>query len=205
MKPDIIIETGIAHGGSLILSASMMVLLELEECLKGNLRQFFISNTKRKVVGVDIEIRDHNKKAIKDHFLSFLIEIIEGSSTDPNVIKKVRDICSNYKKAMVFLDSNHTSEHVFNELIAYAPCVGVGSYCVVWDTGIEELPADFYRNRPWGRGNNPMTAVHKFMRWMKEDRVTDKNGIAVRYKIDKSIHQKLAITAAPFGFLKRIR
>lgn len=206
VKPDLIIETGIAHGGSLILSASLLALLDLEECIKNKPESDrFPLKAKRKVIGIDIEIRAHNKKAIQEHFLSNYIEMIEGSSINQNVVQKVYNICSNYRKAMVFLDSNHTSDHVLNELIAYGPCVAKGSYVVVWDTGIEDLPEDFYPDRPWGKGNNPMIAVREFIKLTKRNQVKDKDGTPMKFEIDKLIHQKLVITAAPYGFLKRVK
>lgn len=183
VKPDLIIETGIAHGGSLIMSASMLALLDY--C--------GIEKAKRKVVGIDIDIKPHNRAALESHPLAHLVELIVGSSSELNVIEQVCAIAEGYKKIMVFLDSNHTHDHVLAELKAYAPLVSVGSYCVVWDTGIDDLPDRFYNDRPWGKGNNPKTAVHEYLEHIDG------------FEIDKTIEHKLAITAAPDGFLRRVR
>jgi len=192
IKPDLIIETGIAHGGSLIMSASMLALLDYCEAAdKG--AALDPRGSRRHVVGVDIEIRPHNREAIEAHPMAHLIEMIEGSSVAPNVVEQVKAIAKGYKKILVFLDSDHTHDHVLAELEAYAPLVSVGSYCVVWDTGIEDLPEGFYPNRPWGKGNNPKTAVYEYLR------NTD------CFEIDRLISHKLMITASPDGFLRRIK
>ena len=184
-KPDLIIETGIAHGGSLILSASLLCLLDVMEGVDPR-------KSHRKVVGVDIDIRSHNRKALDDHPLSFKLELIEGSSISPGVIKEVRNHADSADKVLVSLDSNHTHEHALAELNAYADLVSVGSYCVVFDTVIEDLPADSFPDRPWDVGNNPKTAVHH---WLKDH---------PEFEIDKSIDDKLLISVAPDGYLKRI-
>jgi len=189
VKPDLIIETGIAHGGSLILSASMLALLDYCE------GYLFDNPSKRKVIGIDVEIRQHNRKAIVDHPLSHLIRIIEGSSTNPDIIKQIYKITKDYDKMMIFLDSNHTCEHVLQELKLYTPLISIGSYCVVWDSGIEELPNYMLENseKPWRKGNNPKTAIHKFLK-------TNNN-----FEIDKELENKLMITSTSDGFLRRIR
>lgn len=175
VKPDLIIETGVAHGGSVVLSASMLQLLAHGE-----------------VVGIDIDIRSHNRSAIENHPLSDRIKLIEGSSIDPNVVERIHALAKG-KRVLVFLDSNHTHEHVLAELKAYAGLVSVGSYCVVFDTFVEDLPADYiWEDRPWGKGNNPKTAIWE---WLK----TNSN-----FEVDKSIEDKLLITSAPDGFLRRI-
>lgn len=197
VKADLVIETGIAHGGSLIMSASMLALLDYCEAIeKGEVLK--ILNPLyygRKVIGIDIEIRPHNRKAIEEHPLSRLIQMFEGSSTDPDVIKKVMSTAKEYKNKniMVFLDANHAHNHVLAELKAYAPLVSIGSYCVIWDTGIEDVPEHLYNNRPWGKGNNPYTAVHEYLK------NTD------YFKIDKEIEKKLMITSSKDGFLRRIK
>jgi cephalosporin hydroxylase len=192
VKPDLVIETGIAYGGSLIMSASMLALLDY--CNAVDQRVAFKPwESKRRVLGVDIEIRPHNREAIKAHPMAHLIEMIEGSSVYPDVVTQVTTIAKDYEKILVFLDSSHTHDHVLAELEAYAPLVSIGSYCVVWDTGIEDLPENFCSDRPWGKGNNPKTAVYEYL----------KNTNC--FEIDELIHHKLMMTAAPDGFLRRIR
>ena len=149
---------------------------------------------KGKVVGIDIDIRPHNKKAIFAHPLSDKITMLEGSSIDKNIIKKVYTIAKNKKRVLVCLDSNHTHDHVLAELRAYAPLVNIGSYCMVGDTGEEELPSDVIpKNRPWGKGNNPGTAVWEFLKENKN------------FKIDEYVDSKLVLTGSPNGYLKRIK
>lgn len=177
LKPDLIIETGIAHGGSLIFSASMLELMGGDGI----------------VVGIDIDIRQHNKIEIEKHPMSKRIIMLEGSSVDEMIFKKVKDIAKKRKKIMVFLDSHHTHEHVLRELKLYSTFVSVGSYIVVFDTVIEDMPKHFFRDRPWGVGNNPKTAVKEFLK-------TSRNFI-----IDKTIPDKLLITVAPDGYLRRMR
>lgn len=184
VKPDLIIETGIAHGGSLVLSASLLALLDIAHPLP--------DSRKRKVLGVDIDIRPHNDAAIKSHPLADWMESFVGSSVDVNTIDFVRNFASNYKEVMVLLDSNHTEEHVLAELRAYAPLVTVNSYCIVSDTIVEDLPKSLYPNRDWGPGNNPKTAVWKYL---KEN---------PSFEIQKDIENKLLVTSAPDGYLKRI-
>ena len=182
VKPDLIIETGIAHGGSIIFSSSMLALLEKTNQIEKGL-----------VVAIDIDIREHNRIDIENNPLSSSIKMIQGSSVDEDVIEQVHSIAANYKRVLVVLDSNHTHDHVLNELDAYAPLVSVGSYCVVFDTCIEDTPDDFYSDRPWCKGNNPKTAVWEYLK--KND----------DFEIDKTIENKLLITAAPDGFLRRIK
>jgi cephalosporin hydroxylase len=191
VKPDLIIETGIAHGGSLILSASMLALIDYCEAIQER-KALIPGESHRKVLGIDIDIRPHNKEAMENHPLSNLIHMIQGSSIAPEIIEQVRSFSKNYKKIMVFLDSNHTHHHVLKELEGYAPLVSLESYCVVFDTVIEDMPTDSFPDRPWGKGNNPKTAVWEFLR---------KNG---KFEIDKGIENKLLITVAPDGFLKRV-
>lgn len=182
IKPDLIIETGIAHGGSIIFSASM---LELNAAGGGP--------AEAEVLGIDIDIRAHNREAIEAHPMFKRISMIQGSSIAPEVIAEVRARAAGSQRVMVFLDSNHTHEHVLAELNAYAPLTSLGSYCVVFDTAIEEVPAAMSADRPWGPGNNPMTAVHAFLK------TTD------RFEIDRDISNKILITVAPDGYLKCIR
>lgn len=192
IKPDLIIETGIAHGGSLIFSASMLAQLDMCEAIEGG-STIDPSKSKRKVLGVDIDIRAHNKEAILKHPMASRIEMIQGSSIDQDIIKQVHDFAADYSKILVCLDSNHTHEHVLAELEAYAPLTSVDSYCVVFDTIVEDLPGDMFPNRPWGPGDNPKTAVWEYLKTHTE------------FEIDEAIHNKLLITVAPDGFLKRVK
>jgi cephalosporin hydroxylase len=192
VKPDLIIETGIAHGGSLILSASMLALLDLADAAeKGELVDPLKS--KRKVLGVDIDIRAHNRAAIEAHPLAARIEMIQGSSIAPEIVEEVRKVASRYSKILVCLDSNHTHDHVLKELELYAPLTSVGSYCVVFDTIVEDLPKELSGDRPWGPGDNPKTAVHEYLKTHKE------------FEIDKLTEHKLLVTVAPDGYLRRVR
>ncbi|MDQ0132780.1 cephalosporin hydroxylase [Neorhizobium galegae] len=192
VKPDLIIETGIAHGGSLILSASMLALLELSEAAeKGEVVD--PAKPKRKVLGIDIDIRPHNKAAIEAHPMASRIEMIQGSSIAPEIMDQVRKVAAGYSRILISLDSNHTHEHVLEELKLYAQLTSVGSYCVVFDTVVEDLPKELAGDRPWGPGDNPKTAVFEYLKTHPE------------FEIDKSIENKLLITVAPDGFLKRLR
>lgn len=184
VKPDLIIETGIAHGGSLILNASLLALLDLCE---GRAEP-------RRVLGVDIDIRPHNREAIEEHPLASRITLIQGSSIAEDVVRQVKAVASGAQKVLVILDSNHTHEHVLEELQLYSPLVSSGSYCVVFDTVVEDMPEDFFPDRPWGRGNNPKTAVHAFLG----------SSLGQNFAIDRTIQDKLLITVAPDGFLKRL-
>ena len=182
VKPDLIIETGIAHGGSLIFSASMLELLA-----------FCGGPTDGGVIGIDIEIRPHNRKAIEEHPMFRRISMIEGDSTADEVITLVHEKARKHRTILVCLDSNHTHDHVLKELRAYAPLVTKGSYCVVFDTIIEDMPAGSFPDRPWDKGNNPKTAVWEYL---KETNM---------FEIDEDIPNKLLITVAPDGYLKRVR
>lgn len=181
VKPDLIIETGIAHGGSLIFSASMLELVAI--CGGGD----------GKVLGIDIEIRPHNRQAIEAHPMIKRISLIEGSSIAPSVIAQVRDKAKEKERILVCLDSNHTHDHVLAELEAYASLTSAGSYCVVFDTVVEDMPKNLSGDRPWGPGNNPKTAVHQWLATHPE------------FQIDLSIQNKLLITVAPDGYLRRVR
>jgi cephalosporin hydroxylase len=192
IKPDLIIETGIAHGGSLIMSASMLALIDYCEAVNQT-KVLDVQKSIRCVLGIDIEIRPHNRKAIEAHPMAHLIEMIEGSSIEPDIVEQVKEKAKGHEKILIFLDSNHTHSHVLAELEAYASLTSVGSYCVVWDTGIEDLPAGFCTGRPWGKGNNPKTAVFDFLRTNDD------------FIIDRNIDNKLLITGARDGFLKRTK
>ncbi len=191
IKPDLIIETGIAHGGSLILSASMLAMLDMCEAIETG-ATINPKESKRKVLGVDIDIRAHNRAAIEAHPMASRIQMIQGSSIAPDIIEQVHTVAANYARTMVMLDSNHTHAHVLAELQAYAPLTSVGSYCCVFDTVIEDLPKEIFPNRPWGPGDNPKTAVWEYLKTHAE------------FEIDKSIQHKLLITVAPDGYLKRV-
>lgn len=191
VKLDLIIETGIAHGGSLILSASMLALLDYEDALK-NGQVIDPAKPKRKVLGIDIEIRPHNRIAIESHCMASRIKMIEGSSIDSKIIDEVKNATVNYLKILVFLDSNHTHDHVFAELEAYGHLTSIGSYCVVFDTIIEDMSAGSFPDRPWDKGNNPKTAVWEYLK------------IHPEFEIDKHIDNKLLVSVAPDGYLKRI-
>lgn len=192
IKPDLIIETGIAHGGSLIFSASMLALLDMcDAIVAGESINPRVSH--RKVLGIDIDIRAHNRAAIEAHPMASRIQMIQGSSIVPEIIDQVHAIAKNYSCVMVCLDSNHTYEHVLAELHAYALLTSVGSYCVVFDTLIEDMPKEMFLDRPWGPGNNPKTAVWDYLKTHPE------------FQIDKSIQHKLLITVAPDGYLKRLK
>ncbi len=205
VKPDLIIETGIAHGGSLMLSASMLALLDIAEAIENGISEWNPRESKRKVLGIDIEIRPHNRTAIEAHPMYSRIQMIEGSSSDRKVIDEVHKIASNYNVIMVILDSLHTHDHVLAELEAYAPLVSLGSYCVVFDTIVEDLPSGSYPDRPWDKGNNPKTAVWEYLRCLKEEGRTGCDGKPLHFEVDKSIENKLLITVAPDGYLKRVK
>ncbi len=191
IKPDLIIETGIAHGGSLIFNASMLALVEMSQAIE---KKQIIEPSKPKsmVLGIDIDIRKHNEIAIKSHPMYSRIKMIEGSSVDESTLAKVNSFAANFSKVLVCLDSNHTYDHVLKELELYAPFVSKDSYCVVFDTIIEDLPPEEFPNRPWGPGNSPKTAVNKFLLDHPE------------FMIDKEIDHKLLISVCPNGFLKKI-
>lgn len=192
VKPDIIIETGIAHGGSLIMNASLLAMLDYCEAIESG-EVLDPAKPKRRVLGVDIDIREHNRLAIEAHPMSNRIDTIQGSSIAPEIIKQVFDYARNYKRILISLDSNHTHNHVLAELEAYAPLTSVNSYCIVFDTVVEDMPAELAGNRPWGPGDNPKTAVWEYLKTHSE------------FEIDKSIQNKLLITVAPDGYLKRVK
>ena len=184
-KPDIIVETGIAHGGSIALSASCLSILDVIDDINPR-------DSLRKVIGIDINIRSHNLEALNIHPLSFKWKLFEGSSIDKNIIDKVKKEIKPENKVLVLLDSNHTHEHVLKELNLYADLVSINSYCIVYDTCIEFMPPNSFPNRDWDIGNNGFTAVKE---WLKNK---------TNFVIDKKIENKLLITVAPSGFLKRV-
>lgn len=204
VRPDLIIETGIAHGGSLILSASMLAMIDY--CEAGEAGETLDPfNTQRRVLGIDIDIRQHNRIAIEAHPMSHRIDMIQGSSISPEVVKQVQETARGYKRVLIFLDSNHTHEHVLAELEAYAPLTSMGSYCVIFDTVIEDMPDDAFPDRPWGKGNNPKTAVREYLRRLKEEGRTASDGAPLHFEINKMMENKLIITVAPDGYLKRVK
>lgn len=177
VRPDLIIETGIARGGSLVFYASMLELLSGE----------------RWVLGIDREIRAHNRTAIESHMLARRIVLREGSSLSDDVIADASAMAAKATAVMVVLDSDHTHAHVLSELRRYAPLVTSGSYLVVLDTVIDDMPADYFRDRAWGAGDNPKTAVRAFLDETDE------------FEIDTHYDDKLLVTSAPTGYLRRTR
>jgi len=177
IKPQLIIETGIAHGGSLIFYASMLELLG-----GGGM-----------VLGIDIDIRAHNRVEIEKHPMFKRIKMIEGSSIDKEIISQVYAFSKGKSPILVVLDSMHTHAHVLEELKAYSPLVTNGSYLIVFDTVVEDMPEDFFPDRPWGKGNNPKTAVWEFLK--SDD----------RFVVDEEMEHKLLITVAPNGYLKCVK
>jgi cephalosporin hydroxylase len=173
VKPDLVIECGIAHGGSIIYYASLLELQGHGE-----------------VLGIDRDIRPHNREAIESHPMFKRISMIEGSSVDLAVVEQVRALAAG-KKVILVLDSNHTHEHVLEELRLYAPLVSVDSYCVVMDTVVEDMPASLFGDRPWAPGDNPKTAVHAWLKTHPE------------FEIDHAMDAKLAVSVAPHGYLRR--
>lgn len=175
-RPDLIIETGVARGGSMVFYASMLELI----------------GSPALVAGVDIEIRPHNRQAIEEHPLAHRIKLIEGSSIDPAIVAQVAKLAASAKRVMVILDSMHSHEHVARELELYSPMVTRDSYMVVFDTVVEFMPDDFFPDRPWGKGNNPWTALQEFLKTNH------------RFQIDAEYDSKLLISVAPGGYLKCI-
>ena len=192
VKPDLIIETGIAHGGSLIYNASLLALLDVCDGINSN-KKIDPNISKRKVIGIDIDIRQHNKIEIQNNPMHSRIMLIEGSSIDKNVIVKIEKEVKKYKKILVCLDSNHTTEHVAAELNAYSKFVSKDSYCIVFDTIVNDMPKSIFKDRPWGPADNPKIAVKNFLK-------NNNNFI-----VDEEINNKLMISVAPDGYLKRIK
>ncbi|MEI8166148.1 MAG: CmcI family methyltransferase, partial [Chloroflexales bacterium] len=177
VKPDLIIETGIAHGGSLIFHASLLEMIGGDGL----------------VLGIDIDIRAHNRSMIEQHPMYRRIKMIEGSSIADDVFAQVKEIAQSRQRILVSLDSNHTHDHVRRELEIYAPFVRAGSYLVVFDTVVEDMPESFFQDRPWGHGNNPKTAVWDFLKTNE------------RFVVDNELEQKLLFTVAPGGYLKCVK
>jgi cephalosporin hydroxylase len=175
VRPDTVVECGIAYGGSLVFYASMLKHI----------------SPHAKVIGIDVEIRLQNRAAIEAHPMSECIELVEGSSVDPAVVAQVHAGCAGARRVVVALDSNHTAAHVLAEMRSYAPLVGVGSYLVVFDTVIDDIPRESLGARPWGRGNSPRTAVDEFLR------------TEPAFEADPELGERYVITGAPGGFLRR--
>ena len=193
VKPDLIIETGIARGGSLIFYASLLELISQSG-----------KNKKAKVLGIDIEIRKNNLRYIKEHPMFKRINLIEGPSTNKKIYEKVYKFSKKFKKIMVFLDSNHTGKHVFDELEIYAKLVTKNSYCIVFDTIIEDLPKVYGKNRSWGKNDNPKSALKKYLKKINQKSFFDLKKQKINFKIDKTIESQILISVAPGGFLKRL-
>lgn len=191
VKPDLIIETGIAHGGSLIMNASFLAMLDYCDAIE-NSESIDPTKPKRRVLGIDIDIREHNRTAIEEHPMSNRIDMIQGSSISQEIVSQVKSYAKNFNRILVCLDSNHTHEHVLAELHAYADLTSINSYCVVFDTIVEDLPENFYPGRTWGPGDNPKTAVWEYLKAHPE------------FEIDIAIDNKLLISVAPNGYLKRV-
>jgi cephalosporin hydroxylase len=203
VRPDLVIETGIAHGGSVIMSASMLALLDYCDAVEAGV-PLDPRATRRRVLGIDIDIRTHNRAAIERHPLAHHIDLIQGSSIAADVVSEVRRRAGGFARVLVSLDSNHTHEHVLAEMEAYAPLTSEGSYCCVFDTVIEDLTVEALRDRSWGQGNNPKTAVWEYLRRLKEEGRRAADGARLALEIDKTIENKLLITVAPDGYLKRV-
>lgn len=209
IKPQVIIETGIAHGGSLMLSASLLSMLDYCEAVQSGTSLDPRDPTGRRVIGIDIDIRAHNRAAIESHPLAHRIAMIEGSSIAPETVERVARLVGGRSPVMVILDSNHTHEHVLAELEAYAPMTSLDSYCCVFDTLIEDLEGVVWPGRDWARGNNPRTAVRAYLRSLND---AERSGAArrgadgelLRMRVDDHITDKILISVAPGGFLQRI-
>ncbi|WP_299669708.1 cephalosporin hydroxylase family protein [uncultured Ruegeria sp.] len=191
VRPDLIIETGIAHGGSLIQSAAMLAMLDMCDAISAG-ETIDPATSKRKVVGIDIDIRSHNEAAIKAHPMASRIDMMQGSAIDPQLVAQVQEIAGGYERVLVCLDSMHSHAHVLEELNAYAHLVSVGSYCIVFDTLIEDLPEAPDNPRPWSVGDNPKTAVEA---WLPDN---------PQFKVDWAVEHSLAASVAPSGYLKRV-
>ena len=202
VKPDFIIETGIAHGGSVIMTASMLALLDYCDAVQAG-QTLDPRKPHRRVLGIDIDIRPHNRAAIEAHPMAHRIDMIEGSSIASEVIAQVLEKAKDFGRIFVCLDSNHTRDHVLAELEAYAPLVSRGSYCVVFDTIIEQLPGAMFTDRPWGPGNSPMTAVQAFLSRLESEHVIAHDGERLKFAADGQIDGKLLISVAPRGYLRR--
>tara|TARA_R110000868_G_scaffold139625_5_gene354622 strand:+ start:757 stop:1563 length:807 start_codon:yes stop_codon:yes gene_type:complete len=192
-RPDLIIETGIAHGGSVVNSAHMLATLDLADAMSSG-GPYDWANSRRRVIAVDVDIRTHNQQLIDSHPLQHFIKMIEGSSIDIGVVKEIERLADGYDRVLVLLDSHHTHDHVLAELNAYAPLVSPGSYCVVYDTVIEDLPQNYFLDRPWEPGNSPFTAVESFLA---------QSGVAEEFERTHEYNTKLVLSGCRAGYLQR--
>ena len=190
VRPDLIIETGIAHGGSLVLSASLLAMLDMCDAIESG-ATLDPRQSNRKVIGIDIDIRQHNRVAIEAHPMASRIQMVQGSSIAPETIAAVHAAAAGYQRVLVLLDSMHTHDHVLAELDAYAPLVTPGGFCVVFGTFVEDMPPGFFDDRPWDVGNNPKTALRQWLLTHPE------------FEVDPAWPHKLMVTVAPEGFLRR--
>lgn len=193
VKPDLVVETGIAWGGSLMFTASMLAILEACEEIDNG-----------KVVGIDIDIRPHNRKSILSHPLAKKINLIEGSSIEDTIVHQVKSFARQHNRVLVCLDSNHTHDHVLAELEAYAPMVTTGSYCIVEDTIIEDAPEGMVSERPWGKGNSPKTAVWEYLKRISAGDRQGLDGEPLAFEIDSLTEDKILLTGFPDGYLRRL-
>tara|TARA_R110002012_G_scaffold185374_3_gene351947 strand:+ start:1904 stop:2686 length:783 start_codon:yes stop_codon:yes gene_type:complete len=191
-RPDLIVECGVARGGSLVFNASMLALIDYCDMMSGG-KGGTVESYPSKVIGIDIDIRSHNRAALDAHPLQHKIDLVEGSSIDGEVVAEVRSLAKAYSNIMVILDSNHTHDHVLEELRQYAGLVGNGNYCVVLDTVIEHMPKEMHENRSWGPGNSPKSAVDTFL---------EENNC---FEVDEKIDDKLLISVGRGGYLKRVK
>lgn len=203
VKPDLIVETGIAHGGSLIMSASMLALLDYCDAAAAG-ETLDPQTPRRRVLGIDIDIRANNRTAIEAHPMSHRIEMIEGSSIAPETVTRAQETAARCERVLVCLDSNHTHDHVLAELEAYAPLTSEDSYCVVFDTVIEDMPSGSFPDRPWDKGDNPKTALQEYLKRLQNEGRRAADGNPLNFEIDKTIDSKLLITVAPDGYLRRV-
>jgi cephalosporin hydroxylase len=203
VQPDLIIETGIAHGGSLIQSASLLAMLDYCDAVNSG-EMLDPGAPKRRVLGIDIDIRAHNKDAIEAHPMSNRIDMIEGSSIAPEIVEQVKNAAKDFSRVLVSLDSNHTHDHVLAELEAYAPLTSKDSYCLVYDTIVEDMPENFYPDRPWRPGNSPKSAVVQYLSSLEKNKTLAADGQPLKFENDHMIEDKLFFTVTPDGFLKRI-
>lgn len=192
VQPDLIIETGVARGGSMIFYASILELIALCGGPQNG-----------KVIGVDIDIRKHNRDAIEAHPMARRIELVQGSSIAPETFAEVRRLAKGHGKILVCLDSNHTHEHVLDELRLYAPLVSRGSYCIVFDTIIADMPEDAFPDRPWSKARNPKSAVAEYLEGLRTNPAAGLDGAPLQLTIDREIENLMLITVAPDGFLLR--
>lgn len=199
-RPDLIIECGIAHGGSIVLAASLMAQLDMLDAMElASSKTEFVVKKKRHVIGIDIDIREHNRLAMEAHQLRNYWTLIEGSSVGSKVIDSVKNLSMSYNRVMVLLDSNHTHDHVLQELKAYAPLVSKDCYLVVWDSGLEDLSDEANKLveevRPWGKGNNPKTAMLEYLESIEKSDMS--------FEDNKELRAKIGISAASDAFLLR--